>query len=455
MSIKDRPMSSLTFNQAMGVARTIAVETFPYFATGILELVPQEAPGLGTFAVTERSILMADPAVLKTWSPNEAGAVTVHEYMHIFLNHKDRVRKLVAAGVLENTKEDWELANRCGDEEINQNLRDAGLKLPCFTAPDGTVIQPCYPEQFGHPPHRLMEEYIKIEKAKKPPPGNGKGDDGASPDPNAPPDPNGKHSPKSGCGHCGSGAGNPVPNEPPVEDPLGRSDVDQQISRKQVVAAIKEASKSRGKVPMGLQRFADTELENAKIPWQQQLSSETRAAVAFRPGAVDYTMKKPSRRQGAFMHMELKPVIPGMHAPIAEIAVAFDTSGSVGDRELQTYGNEAMGVLRHMGGAKITFLSCDAKVHAMVRTRSIAEIKANTHGGGGTDFRPVFEAIEKVRPRPNVLVFFTDGYGTYPQEPPKGIKVIWVNVGGHISAGWGTVINTDPNHRDEDEDDVA
>ena len=61
-------------------------------------------------------------------------------------------------------------------------------------------------------------------------------------------------------------------------------------------------------------------------------------------------------------------------------------------------------------------------------------------GGGGTDFRPVFDHIEKNEVAPDVLVFFTDTWGEFPAEPPP-YPVLWiVDVpGAHVP--WGEMIH--------------
>ena len=40
-------------------------------------------------------------------------------------------------------------------------------------------------------------------------------------------------------------------------------------------------------------------------------------------------------------------------------------------------------------------------------------------GGGGTDFRPVFDYVEKhPELEPALLIYFTDGYGIFPVKMP-------------------------------------
>lgn len=433
MSAQTKPMTHLSPLQALAAARAVAVEKMPYFRTGILELVPREKVGLGTFAVTKGSVLMYDPEVLKIWTPMQAGAVVCHEYMHIFLNHEERFRKLVAAGVLQPTEEDHALWNRDADREINDDLIAAGFDLPSFTDLNGHVHAPLTPEAEGYPPNRLAEEYVKLSLKKRPPP-----------DPNG----NGNRDPGGvGSGCCGSGAGgNPSDDEPEDSDPDNRSDVDQEVSRKQTMDNIKEASNNRGNVPIGLRRFVEEATKPSRIPWTQKLGRTVRNAVSFKKGAVDFTMKRPSRRQGAFHGMKNAPILPGLHAPTAEVAIVADTSGSMGPDQMRAVCEEANGVMQAVSGANVTFVACDAEVQAVVRTRKIADVKLNMKGGGGTDFRPAFKALESIKPKPQIVVFATDGYGPAPRRQPKGMHVIWLIIpGGRNECPWGEEVYMDYN----------
>jgi predicted metal-dependent peptidase len=68
-------------------------------------------------------------------------------------------------------------------------------------------------------------------------------------------------------------------------------------------------------------------------------------------------------------------------------------------------------------------------VNARIKARTWREVVRHLKGGGGTDFVPVFEAAAHMRPRPEVLVFCTDGMGPAPAEPPYPLRVIWLLVG--------------------------
>ena len=68
---------------------------------------------------------------------------------------------------------------------------------------------------------------------------------------------------------------------------------------------------------------------------------------------------------------------------------------------------------------------------------SSTHLKAVMVGGGGTDFRPVFEHIEKNRVPVDVVVYLTDGYGNFGGDP--GIETIWVMTT-HEVPPWGNHI---------------
>ncbi len=45
-------------------------------------------------------------------------------------------------------------------------------------------------------------------------------------------------------------------------------------------------------------------------------------------------------------------------------------------------------------------------------------------GGGGTDMGAGIEAAARLRPRPDVVVVLTDGMTPWPDEPPRGVRVV-------------------------------
>ena len=94
---------------------------------------------------------------------------------------------------------------------------------------------------------------------------------------------------------------------------------------------------------------------------------------------------------------------------------------------------------------------CDAKVQRvdeLDEPEDLEELRADINrqggapGGGGTDFRPVFEEIEKRGIQPDMLVYLTDTYGSFPTQEPD-YPVIWASVIKSPRVPWGDVVEVE------------
>jgi predicted metal-dependent peptidase len=413
----------------MPMARAKAGSLMPYFSAGIQRLSPRPSPGLGTFGVTKRGHLLYDPELLAKMFVDEAATMMLHEYLHVYLDHAGRTEELMRKGVLDRGDADRELANNAADMEINDNLEEAGCIFPraeLFGLPPGSSSG-VLAKDHGLPPHRTFEEYVIALVKKR---------QNSSPRP-----------PQAGQGElpsCGSGSGGlPLPGEPDGGDADAQSSDEQRVNRKEDSQRVQAAQKSRGNVPSGIRVFADADLAPPKVPWERELQAEVGRALRHKSGMADYTYTLRARHQAALdlAFGEESPVLPGMWAPLAEVALVVDTSGSMMGDALEVCVREAHGILRTMGGARVTLVACDAAVHAVKPVKDVKELRANLLGGGGTDFTPAFKALEELPRgrRPDVVVFATDGYGSYPDQAPKW-KHVWLVVpGGHIGVEWGKV----------------
>lgn len=97
-----------------------------------------------------------------------------------------------------------------------------------------------------------------------------------------------------------------------------------------------------------------------------------------------------------------------------------------------------------LGIDKVWWLAVDAAVAAPPRLISVRDLeRMPIHGGGGTDFRPAFDAAMKLRPRPDIIVYLTDGDGTAPEAAPAGVVVVWCVVPSYYNkrpAPWGHAV---------------
>ena len=76
----------------------------------------------------------------------------------------------------------------------------------------------------------------------------------------------------------------------------------------------------------------------------------------------------------------------------------------------------------------VHIIQCDEEVHTDVKITSREELeeymeRLELYGGGGTDFRPAFARVDELIRAGEFsdlkgLVYFTDGYGVYPERMP-------------------------------------
>ncbi|EUA09605.1 hypothetical protein I553_3689 [Mycobacterium xenopi 4042] len=106
----------------------------------------------------------------------------------------------------------------------------------------------------------------------------------------------------------------------------------------------------------------------------------------------------------------------------------MDTSGSMSGADLTAALSETSGVLRSAGvaGERVQVLTCDAASGQAQKVRRVADVVLT--GGGGTDMRVGIAAAEALRPRPEIVVVFTDGDTPWPSVPGKS-KLVCVIVG--------------------------
>jgi predicted metal-dependent peptidase len=125
------------------------------------------------------------------------------------------------------------------------------------------------------------------------------------------------------------------------------------------------------------------------------------------------------------------------------VTVAIDTSGSMGTEEMTTALRETKGIL-NATGAQVEIIAADTRVTDVKKVQRVDDVRKLLKGGGGTDFRPVFELLERRSSgRPDVVIYMTDGYGPAPARPPAGMLVIWLLMGrwGHKKpCNWGEVL---------------
>lgn len=117
---------------------------------------------------------------------------------------------------------------------------------------------------------------------------------------------------------------------------------------------------------------------------------------------------------------------------VREFVIAIDTSESCEGDLVRSFVSRTYEILKESEAfgdtVNVHIVQCDARVQADTKISSLEELETYRddfwiRGLGGTDFRPVFSYVSDLIDKGEFedlrgLVYFTDGLGTFPSEPP-------------------------------------
>ena len=118
---------------------------------------------------------------------------------------------------------------------------------------------------------------------------------------------------------------------------------------------------------------------------------------------------------------------------IRDFVIALDTSASCRGEVVQAFLQKTYNILQagenFFSKINVHILQCDSEVRQDVKITQREEfddflVHGKLTGFGSTDFRPVFEHVEELLAKQEFenlkgLIYFTDGYGIYPQKMPS------------------------------------
>ena len=213
-------------------------------------------------------------------------------------------------------------------------------------------------------------------------------------------------------------------NRPP---PLSNTERDRlNIKWQQRLAGAAQQAEQAGKLNKSIARMLQRLLQPS-IPWRAMLSRFMSSAAR-----IDYNLTRPSQRR------EGDAILPSLHTRQIDVAVAIDTSGSIKQEELDVFLTELNAIKGSMN-ARITLLACDAVLDEncpwIFEPWDPLNLPPQLSGGGTTDFNPVFDWLTANIQRPDLLIYFTDGKGHFPDTPPS-LPVLWL-VKGSAGVPWG------------------
>ncbi len=431
--------------EELQAGRLYLTKDHPYLAAALWALQPVAKADFGIMAVDMYWRLYFDPEKVSRCPVDVVAGILYHEICHLLRNHPERMKDF-----------DPRLSNIAADAEINDDLLREGVKFPA---------QPVTPQLIGQPENLLAEEYYfalaKNEPARPQEGTTTQGADGKPADKDYGPRqvaddefdsadageesgrPAGKEqerfsAPGSGrCGSCATGRKADWEDEAPGKDSaVGISKAEGELIRRDVARQIIEHSSEKGRIPGHLARWAQAKL-NPKVDWRKKLAAVIRYAAVDQTGARDFSYSRPSRRQGQIGGRDV--VFPCLRSPAPSIAVVADTSASISDGMLAQTLAEIAGILKSLGQREgVHVLAVDAAVGFCRKVFRPEQIRFA--GGGGTDMGIGLAAAARLRPLPQLGIVISDGYTSWPDAPPRGMKVIVVLTGDGQAPEWASCI---------------
>ncbi len=117
--------------------------------------------------------------------------------------------------------------------------------------------------------------------------------------------------------------------------------------------------------------------------------------------------------------------LPSLSSDLLRIVIAVDTSGSVEKELLGLFMAEITSIMQQYPSYEIDLISADSKIQSHRVFLPGETLEYELSGGGGTDFRPVFNFIDKNISYPSLLLYFTDANGFFPENKAL-YDVLWV-----------------------------
>lgn len=380
-----------------------------------LRLIPTwTMPTMGVDGVS----LFFNPSFTLALSKPQRRGVLCHEVMHLALSHITRRRQ----------RQD-RLWNAACDYAVNLIVKDdLDLELPNWVLYRQDFKEMSAEEIF----RKLCEERAAGGQKGKQKGQGGQGQKGQGGGQGQQEDGDGEGDPN--CPYCqdGDGEGDGLDS---FDTHIFNPDLDEDALTDRLVRAAEQA-KRRGRLPAGIERIID-KLREAKVDWRALIRG--RALDIFQK--VDYHGELRSLLTGSVLGG--RTWLPGLAKEEASLLVlCIDTSGSISPAILNAFAAEIKEVITMAD--KTIIMTCDADVHECVEVGKFDQIfdAVKFKGGGGTDFRPAFDKIAKMGLNPNLFVYFTDGYGCFPEAMPT-YPVLWAFTQDHQPAPWGESVTVE------------
>jgi predicted metal-dependent peptidase len=169
--------------------------------------------------------------------------------------------------------------------------------------------------------------------------------------------------------------------------------------------------------------------------WLKELDAACQPQIDWRTLLWRFTIQTPTDFAGLdrrFVHAGL--YLEALVQERVHVDVAIDTSGSIGEGELEQFASELRAIVASYPHIICNMYFCDTELYGPYEVTADFALPP-AQGGGGTDFRPFFAALERRQGERQVdaAIYFTDGQGEFPATPPH-YPVLWVALPGAIES---------------------
>lgn len=384
--------------QKISAARTRLILDKPFLGVLALRLPMVAAkPQWCPTTATDTKNLYYNPQYLDALGTRQIEFVLAHEALHCALSHFSRRGH--------RDKRRWDLA--C-DFAINPVLLAEGLRPPpnaiTFVEYTGMTAEEIYPLLQDNDNTESMDQHLEDVT-------------------NAPASNSSKKPTHEGVGQGLTETGDESGTQPQPLTQSEREQLDKQWQHQRVVAAQRAAQ--AGKLSGALANLVDT-LLHPKLSWRVLLARHMAARAR-----EDYDYTRPARREG-------EAILPRLHSRQIDIAIVLDTSGSISSAEIQEFLSE-IDALKAQVRARVTLFACDTEIapSAPWVFEAWEELKLphQLPRGGGTRFTAPFAWYAQRPMPPDLLVYFTDALGQFPDIEPA-FAVLWL-IKGKAPVPWG------------------
>ena len=187
----------------------------------------------------------------------------------------------------------------------------------------------------------------------------------------------------------------------------------------------RETANGQGNIPAGMSKEIEVFLE-PEVDWRHALWKYV--------GKTPVDFDDLDRR---FLYRGL--YLEGLLTEALQVSVCIDTSGSVSNKLLDQFLGELKGILNAYPHVKCDLFFADTQIDGPHEIQSIAEMPP-VSGFGGTSFVPFFNYLEtnnnNLMGANKVNIYFTDGYGDFPNKDPKDPTMWLVSKNGLETKGF-------------------